>query len=99
MVHPPAVKAQMVLFVLAGGLCRPPAQMDTTTWKIRIFQAISNEETINMKVVDPNKLWNFVVYTFILNHIVNENHIWISQIWNSNFVNGLKWKKLPTRKL
>jgi hypothetical protein len=45
----------MVLFVLAVGLCRPPAQMDTATWKIRIFQTVSNEETINMKVVDPNK--------------------------------------------
>jgi hypothetical protein len=42
----------------------PPAQMDTATWKIRNFQTVSNKETINMKVVDPNKLWNFVVYTF-----------------------------------
>jgi hypothetical protein len=24
--------------------------------KIRIFQTVSNEKTINMKVVDPNKL-------------------------------------------
>jgi hypothetical protein len=66
--HP---SAQMVLFVLAGGLCRPPAQMDTTTWKIRIFQTVSNEETINMKVVDPNKLWNFVVYTFLFEIILS----------------------------
>jgi hypothetical protein len=29
---------------------------------------------------------------FIWNHIVNEIQIWISQIWNSNFVNDLKWK-------
>jgi hypothetical protein len=63
--------AQMVLFVLAVGLCRPPAQMDTTTWKIWILQTVSNEETINMKVVDPNKLWNFVVYTFLFEIILS----------------------------
>jgi hypothetical protein len=61
----------MVLFVLAGGLCRPPAQMDIATWKNRIFQTVSNEETINMKVVDPNKLWNFVVYTFLFETILS----------------------------
>jgi hypothetical protein len=61
----------MVLFVLAVGLCRPPAQTDTATWKIRIFQTISNEETINMKVVDPNKLWNFVAYTFLFEIILS----------------------------
>jgi hypothetical protein len=66
--HPPA---QMVVFVLAVGLCRPLAQMDTTTWKIRIFQTVSNEETISMKVVDPNKLWNFVVYTFLCEIILS----------------------------
>jgi hypothetical protein len=58
--------AQMVLFVLAGGLCCLSAQMHTITWKIRIFQAISNGETLNMKVVDPEKLWNFIVYTFLI---------------------------------
>jgi hypothetical protein len=79
--------------VLAGNISHPPAQMDTATWKIRIFQTVSIEETTNMKVVDPNKLWNFLVYTFFIwNHIVNENQIWISQIWNSNFVKDLKWK-------
>jgi hypothetical protein len=66
--HPPA---QKVLFVLAGGLFRPPAQMNTATWKIRILQTVSNEETINMKVVDPNKLWNFVVYTFLFEIILS----------------------------
>jgi hypothetical protein len=66
--HPPA---QMVLFVLAGGICRPPAQMDTTTWKIRIFQTVSNGETINMKVVHPDKLLNFEVYTFLFEIILS----------------------------
>jgi hypothetical protein len=61
----------MVLFVPAVGLRRPPAHMDTATWKIRIFQTVSNEETINMKVVDPNKLWNFVVYTFLFEIILS----------------------------
>jgi hypothetical protein len=51
--YPPA---QMVLFVLVGGLCRPSAQMDTTTLKIRIFQMVSNGETVNMIAVDPEKL-------------------------------------------
>jgi hypothetical protein len=55
----------------------------------------SSGETLNMKVVDPKKLWNFVVYNFFIwNHIVNE-----IQIWKSNFVNGLKMEKLPTWKL
>jgi hypothetical protein len=66
--HPPT---QMVLFVLAGGLCRPPAQMYAATWKIRFFQTVSNEETINMKVLDPNKLLNFVVYTFLFEIILS----------------------------
>jgi hypothetical protein len=57
--------------MLAGDLSRPPAQIDTATWKIRIFQTGSNEETINMKVVDPNKLWNFVVYTFLVEIILS----------------------------
>jgi hypothetical protein len=61
--------------------------------KFWIFQMDSNGETLNMKVVDPKKLWNFVVYKFFIsNHIVNEIQIWISQIWNSNFVVDLKWK-------
>jgi hypothetical protein len=31
-----------------------------------------------MKVVDPEKLWNFIVYNFFIwNHIVNEIQIWI----------------------
>jgi hypothetical protein len=28
------------------------------------FQTTSNGETLNMKVVDPKKLWNFLVYNF-----------------------------------
>jgi hypothetical protein len=43
---------------------------------------VSNGETLNMKVVDPEKLWNFVVYKFFIwNHIANEIQNWISQIW------------------
>jgi hypothetical protein len=53
-------------------------------WNLKIwffFQTASNGETLNMKVVDPEKLWNFVAYKyFIWNHIVNEIQIWISQI-------------------
>jgi hypothetical protein len=40
---------------------------------------------------DPKKFWNFVVHNFFnWNRIVNEIQIWISQIWNSNFINDLK---------
>jgi hypothetical protein len=36
------------------------------------FQMVSNEETINMKVVDPDKLWkNFIVYTFLFEIILS----------------------------
>jgi hypothetical protein len=34
--------------------------------KIWIFQTASNGETLNMKVVDPEKLWNFVVYKILI---------------------------------
>jgi hypothetical protein len=90
--HPPA---QMALFVLAGGLCRPPAQMDTATWKIHFFQTVSNGETINMKVVDPDKLRNFVVYTFLFEII-------LSMKFKFEYLKFRKWpqmEKLPTRKL
>jgi hypothetical protein len=39
--------------------------------KIWIFQTTSNGETLNMKVVDPKKLWNFVVYTFLFEIILS----------------------------
>jgi hypothetical protein len=68
--------------------CRSKVRLDFWNLKIWIFQMVSNGETLNMKVVDPEKLWNFVLYKFFIwNHIVNE-----IQIWNSNFVNDLKWK-------
>jgi hypothetical protein len=35
------------------------------------FSNGSNGETINMKVVDPDKLWNFVVYTFLFEIILS----------------------------
>jgi hypothetical protein len=59
-------------------------------FEIWIFQTTSDGETAKIKVIDLEKLWNFVVDNFLIwNHIVNENYIWISQIWNSNFVNDL----------
>ena len=40
----------------------------------------SDGETTKMKVVDPKKLWNFVVDNFLIcNHLVKENYIWISK--------------------
>jgi len=39
----------------------------------------SFEKTIQMKVVDLEKLWNFVVdNSFIWHHLVAENYVWIS---------------------
>ena len=50
----------------------------------------SGGETTKMKVVYPIKLWNFVVDNFLIwNHLVMENYVQISQIWNSNFISDL----------
>ena len=38
----------------------------------------SDEETIKIKVVDLEKLWNFVVDNFLIwNHLVKKNYVWI----------------------
>ena len=57
------------------------------------FQTTSDVKTTKIKVVGLEKFWNFVVDNFLIwNHLVIENYIWISQIWNSNFViNNLEW--------
>jgi hypothetical protein len=52
-----------------------------------------DEETTKTKVVDPKKLWNFIVENFFIwNHLSNENYVWISHIWNSNFSNDVRWR-------
>ena len=46
-----------------------------------------------MKIVDLQKLWNYVVDNFLIwNHLIMQNYVWISKIWNSNFSNDLEWK-------
>jgi hypothetical protein len=41
--------------------------------KIWIFQTVSNGETFEIKVVDLEKLWNFVAYNiFVRKHIINK---------------------------
>ena len=46
-----------------------------------------------MKIVDLQKLWNYVLDNFLIwNHLIMQNYVWISQIWNSNFSNDLGWK-------
>ena len=41
---------------------------------------ISDGETTKIKVVDLEKLWNFVVDNFLIwNHLVKENYVWISK--------------------
>jgi hypothetical protein len=38
----------------------------------------SDGETTKIKVVDLEKLWNFVVDNFLIwNHLINENYVWI----------------------
>ena len=49
---------------------------------------------IKIKIVDLQKLNNFVVEFFLIwNHLLNEKYVWTSQIWNSNFVNDIGWTK------
>ena len=63
------------------------------TFEIWIFQTTSDGETTKMKVVDHEKLWNFVADNFFIwNHLVKENYVWISHIWNLNFSNILGWR-------
>ena len=46
-----------------------------------------------MKIVDLQKLWNYVVNNFFIwNHLIMQNYVWISQIWNLNVSNDLGWK-------
>ena len=55
----------------------------------------SDEETHNSKVVDLEKLRNFVVHNFFIwMHLGFQICVWISQIWNSNFANNLGSKNL-----
>jgi hypothetical protein len=45
-----------------------------------------DEEIMKMKVVDLEKLHNFVVdIFFIWSHLFKENYVWISRIWNLDF--------------
>jgi hypothetical protein len=46
---------------------------------------LPNKEITKIKVVDLEKLHNFVVNFLIWNHVIKENYIWISKIWNLNF--------------
>jgi hypothetical protein len=55
-------------------------------FKISIFKMSSNGEMTKKKVVDLEKLCNFVVDNFFIwNYLVKENYVSISEIWNLNF--------------
>ena len=42
------------------------------------FQTTSDRETTKIKVVDLEKLWNFIVHNFFIwDHLVKENYVWI----------------------
>ena len=46
----------------------------------------SDGETIKMKVVDLEKLWNYVVDNFFIwNYLVKENYVWISKYLKFEF--------------
>jgi len=58
-----------------------------------ILQMTFDGETTEMKVIDLEKLYNFVVDNFFVwDHFVKENYVWTSQIWNLNFSNDLGWR-------
>ena len=43
----------------------------------------SDGKTLNIKVVEIEKLWNFVVHNFFIwNHLSSQNMVCIYQIWN-----------------
>jgi hypothetical protein len=48
----------------------------------------SNGETLNMKVVDPEKLWNFLVYN-ILFEVILSLKFKFESLWPSNTVVSL----------
>ena len=55
-------------------------------WKITFEFVASDGETSKTKVIDLEKLYNFVVDNFFIwNHISRENYVRISHIWNLNF--------------
>ena len=47
-------------------------------FEFQFFQTTSDGETIKMKAINLEKLWNFVVHNFwIWDHLVKENYVWI----------------------
>ena len=47
---------------------------------------LPDEEMTKIKVVDLEKLHNFIVENFFIwNYFVKKNYVWISKIWNLNF--------------
>jgi len=59
-------------------LRKPPIEI---IWNLIFwaFQMTSFEKNAKMKVVDLEKLWNFVVDNFFIwNHLLVENYVWIS---------------------
>jgi hypothetical protein len=54
---------------------------------------MSDEHMTKIKVVDLDKLYNFVVEHFLIQiNFDNKKYVWISQIWNLNFSNDLGWR-------
>ena len=73
--------------------CHAKTTFEFENFKIWFFQKTSDGKTSQMKIVDLQKLWKYVVDNFlILNHLIMQNYVWISQIWNSKFSNDLGWK-------
>jgi hypothetical protein len=57
-------------------------------------------ETTKMKVVDLEKLWNFVADNFFIwNHLTNENYVWILKILKFEFFKQCRMDKQQTQKL
>ena len=62
-------------------------------FKFWIVQTKSHEKITKIKVINLEKLYNFVVDNFFIwDYFMKENYVGISQNWNLNFSNDLRWR-------
>jgi hypothetical protein len=57
-----------------------------------------DDQMTKLKVVDLEKLWNYVVDNFLIwNHLVKENYVWIFKKLKFEFLNDLGWTNRKTK--
>jgi hypothetical protein len=70
------------------------------TFEIQFFRKVSDGETTNMKGIDLEMLYNFIVGNiFIWNHLSKKNYVWISSNLKFEFFKRPQMDKPPLRKL